>query len=94
MSLRAMAHHKPSQAFLYNDTYDAAVKALVKSSQTCVPLSRQPVVKEVLGDISNLVQAEKKMMRMAHRSMVMLMTMITCLARMMHATQKMSSRSH
>lgn len=55
-----MAHHKPSQAFLYNDTYDAAVKSLVKSSQTCVQLSRQPVVKEVLGDISNLVQAEKK----------------------------------
>ncbi|MFM7982482.1 MAG: hypothetical protein ACKPKO_24485, partial [Candidatus Fonsibacter sp.] len=45
---------------MYGDTYDASVKALVKSIQTCTQMAKQVGIKEVLTDISNLALAEKQ----------------------------------
>ena len=43
---------------MYGDSYDASVKALVKASQTHTQISKQAGIKDVPGDISNLVTAE------------------------------------
>ena len=59
LSICSLVYITPSQAFLYGDTYDMSVKAMVKASQTFIQMTKQAGMKECLTDISNLALSEK-----------------------------------
>ena len=46
LSICSLVYITPSQAFLYGDTYDMSVKAMVKASQTFIQMTKQAGMKE------------------------------------------------